>query len=240
MLMSEKTGVEVVHKNSLLSDLGKTQAFLTGLSIGKEILGESDARRFKDSEVDELMGANVTPGKVIILSSPYLRCIQTSFQILLGLKVAGVNTFDNTIYTNDFLKEYQSNRNQMSKKEMQDELTNINLPEFVKVKKGGDQLLIDITRENQAMSFARTRVFLDKLSQPTFEVNKIVPDIVICVTHSFFFINLCFLKGKLMEAYGLIDFCTYSRISIDHQSQSHLDIVNRHDHLDKLNFFQSL
>ena len=64
LLQAEKEGLEdpSLDKNALLSDLGKTQAFVTGMSIAKNL-------------------RPILPhgGKVLIMSSPYLRCLQTSF-----------------------------------------------------------------------------------------------------------------------------------------------------------------
>ena len=216
-------GKDMTKRNALLSDLGKTQAFLTGMSIAQNLR------------------PRLMPGaKISIMSSPYLRCIQTAFQVMLGMKVEGLQLEDMTIYYTDFLKEYQNQRNSMSKEEMLSDFKSLNLPEAVTVTPGGDQLPIDIVQETPDQSFARSRVFLDKLVQPNLTIGSSSPHVVICVTHSFFFINLYFLHSALMEAYGLIEYCSYARVLVDKNGKTKLDIVNHHSHLDKLNLTQKL
>ena len=220
----EDDGKDLTKRNALLSDLGKTQAFLTGMSIAQNLR-------------PRLMSG----AKIVVMSSPYLRCMQTAFQIILGMKVEGLDLQDMmTLYYTDFLKEYQNQRNSMSKEEMVFEFKSLNLPEAVTIAPGGDQLPIDIVQETPDQSFARTRVFLDKLVQPSLTIGNSSPHVIICVTHSFFFINLYFLHSALMEAYGLIEYCSYARVLVDQNGKTKLDIINHHSHLDKLNLIQKL
>lgn len=220
---NEDLGVQIDVRNTLLSDLGKSQSFLTGMSIAKGLKAEVKA-----------------DAKILIMSSPYLRCIQTAFQIMVGMRIENINVSDTTIFYTDFLKEYQNERNSMKKEDLLAEFRNLNLPVAVSISPGGDQLPIEITRESQGQSFARTKVFLDKLTNPNLQIDGIKPDVIICVTHSFFFINLYFMHSMIMEAYGLIEYCSYTRVAINEKGNTKLDIINRHQHLDKLNLIQKL
>ncbi len=225
LLQAEKLDREEevqVDKNALLSDFGKTQSFVTGMHI---------ARSMKNFPKDS---------KVIIMSSPYLRCLQTAFQIMLGLKMEGFRIYEPTIFYTDFLKEFQNEKTKMTKQEMQTEFKKLQLPESILIQPGGDQLPFDVTKESPGLSFARTRVFLDKLSRPNLEIGNIKPDVIICVTHSFWFINLLFMHELLMEAYGLIDYCSYCRVIIMDDGKTVVDMIKKHSHLDKLDFVHKL
>lgn len=216
----DDTTKDLIKRNTLLSDFGKTQSFVTGVSIAQT-----------------LKPRIVQGAKILIMSSPYLRCLQTAFQIMMGMQYEGAMLNDPTIYYTDFLKEYQNQKTKMTKEEMATEIQRLNLPDNISITEGGDQLPFEVTSETPGLSFVRTRVFIDKLASDILEINGVKPDVVICVTHQFFMINLYFQHMQMMEAYGLIDYCSFGRLLIDRKGHTKVDIVNHHQHLDKLSFF---
>lgn len=223
LLTIEKNGEGKPQKNAYLSDYGKAQAFVTGMSIAKNVrpLLKPDS-------------------KILILTSPYIRTVQTGFQIMLGMKTEGIQVYDTTLFYTDYLKEYQNHKTTMTKAELQAEFKMLNLPESILLQEGGDQLSEHVDSESPMTSYARTREFVDKLKNPELDIAGMNPDVIICVSHAFFFINLFFMFQKPMEAYGLIDYCSYSRLRIQEDKKSVLDIVNKHYHLDKLSLTQRL
>ena len=69
--------------NVSISQKGEYQAFLTGKSIVQDYIDKTDPKSLK---------------KIVMLASPYKRCIQTAVNICKGMEELSGEIFEKTIY----------------------------------------------------------------------------------------------------------------------------------------------
>lgn len=77
--------------NTLITPNGMDQALKTGIFLAQTL----DKQKNPDNQ------------EILILSSPYLRCIQTAYYIIQSLQKSNIKIYNNTIYYTSHLKEWQ-------------------------------------------------------------------------------------------------------------------------------------
>ncbi len=72
-----------------LTDIGRIQSFLTGQHLCKEI-------------------PDVKNKRLMLICSPYLRCLQTAENLVSGLQQTNISLYENTMFVEDALRERQN------------------------------------------------------------------------------------------------------------------------------------
>ena len=201
-------------KNPTLTYTGKYQAYTTG--------------RFLHTTHLAAYNQNT---EICIMSSPYLRCLQTAQFIAESLKMNKRTIQDNTIYVTEFLKEYQGPKNFATKTNLEYKWKKKFKPKGLKVKQLEGPLTMDVNREKVEDSYKRSLKFFNLLRSENLEVEGKKPKVIICVSHAFYVINLVLQYGKVMESHSPIDYCSTTKLVVDDWNSHRLELVNSDDHI---------
>lgn len=208
--------ITIPERNSRLTSKGEYQAFITG------------------RQIHSLLPKRKTMTKnhsVFILSSPYVRCVQSAVSIAAALKLTTRPVFKNTVYIVDNLKEYQNRKNFVSDFELERSYESLTPRFMIKLKKIELGVKMKKEVEDAPKSYVRVREIIDFMKTEDFLIEGEKPRFVICVTHAFFLLNMMLQYGKAMEANSPIDYCSLSKIEVG-DGRDELSVVNSCDHID--------
>ena len=212
------------NKNCELTEKGKYQSFVTGRTLHQKFL--PPAHKFDEP--------------ILVMSSPYLRCVQTAFNLITALKINNRKIHKNSIFVCPALKEYQSKNNKMSYRKLKRELSGIKLSMGVKLKELRifrlDKFKLEKNSfETPSQSYVRSRELMEVLKNQSFYLDNFRPKIVICITHAFFQLNCMLQYAKQMEGLSPIEYCSMSRIAVegDQAERDEMDVVNNSDHIEE-------
>ena len=167
------------EKNGKITEKGVEQALRSGDFIAKSLMNHPSFKIKTDS--------------VIIYSSPYIRCLETSIFIAKSLLKNNINVHNSTIYKTSFLKEYQkkSGDNDMTEEMWNNDLNlwipeNQNTLEGVRLRDSECQQPKSETsepkHESESDSEQRIKEFIDKQQANNYDGNQ--GKVVICCTHA--------------------------------------------------------
>lgn len=215
--------MHVRERNGRLTSKGEYQAFITGRALHSTYLPHT-----LDLPDDY---------PIFVLCSPYQRCIQTAFNLAVALKINGRKIFDNKIFIVDYLMEYRNEKNVVSDEELEETYNSLPLRFSLKTEKLKFPKKMNKEIEDPPKSFVRTREFLEVVKDENFTIRGAKPDLIVCVTHAFFLLNLMLQYGHAMEANSPIEYCSLNKIGLAGGCDS-LSVVNSCDHLDdSVNFY---
>lgn len=213
-----ETILDTRDKNTNLTEKGDYQSFLTGRIIHMNHLPHPLSIPKEDF--------------IFVLSSPYVRCVQSAIYLSAALKLNERKIYKNKIFIVDNLKEYQNEKNFVGNKILEKAYTELKIPFRLKLEKlkiGPD---VKKEVEDAPKSYIRVREFLEVIKNKELKIKGIKPKYIICLTHAFFLLNTMLQYGKVMEANSPIDYCSLNKILLQ-GDKDELVVVNSNDHLEE-------
>ena len=205
------------EQNTSITKRGAIQGYLTGSFIARQIR----KKKYKNSKP-----------RILILSSPYLRCIQTAINLVSGIKSNSLSIYHDSIFISDHLKEFQNKSNYMSKEDLRKELNDYLETQFKipvkesKIPNDNFEGLEEIPDSyNRAKDFIRRLIKGKKMEGDNGILAEQKFDVIVCVTHAFFVKNLLLQFGNVMSANSPIEYCSLSKIVIT-PLRKYIDISN--------------
>lgn len=228
------------EKNTLLTDMGRYQGFKSGKYLSDYI-----------SKLDQ-----ITPNpdneklSVLILSSPYRRCMDTAQHLVEALKFNDVNIHNDKIYLTSWIKEVQRENSKMSYNDLSKEAHNWILQNYRMAKSGvsfehslEQETGIDpnsVNEESISDSYERAKQFMDVQANMSSNDDKDLltnnnlkllagykGKYVICLTHAFFQKRIEILSGQMMMGHQRIHYCAITELTCEKRDPE--DIAKRDD-----------
>ena len=213
----DSRGSHPEERNPHLSVRGVKQASLVGKFLAEELMPEAEAS---------------TP--IIILTSGYWRCLQTSNQVVRCLEERKISS---QLYKSDWVREVQNKLTSSKREELDKEANHFKLgfhldisPEWHRVPLKTEEAI-----ETKMSAFQRALDFWDKLAAGEFDPieNKGQKVVFIVITHAFFVTSLICSIGQLLYNKEILE-CGVTKVVISPNGKSKLLLTNYGLHLQKL------
>lgn len=250
--LNPKNSKKVHEPNCSITRKGEYQSYLTGRAIDQDYLNE-----------DEEDNSELEP--VLVLASPYKRCVQTAINICKGLEVGGRKIYKNTIFISFQAQEYLNQKNKMTREELLTELMifkkkfsipyELRLAPFEESPPDQSNFIpheVDLNAEqiqtwqlnhpayieDAPKSYIRTRRLLKKLKSSSLRIDEYHPETIILVSHYVTILNSLLQYARVMEANSPIHYCSMSLIKLKRVKYPHLIKFDKDSEAQKNQMFE--
>lgn len=196
--------------NTLITSEGEKEAEKTGEHINKHL----EYLRFNGIELEPQ-----------IISSPYLRCVQTALGVMKGLKKSSSLKIDYDLEELQLARYFAED--EFLKKKVEEHIIENKIDikvEFFKSRRR--KLLKEKTVETPSEGYDRVREYME-------EVGKLERRrrCYIFVTHAFFQKGIMIFSRRGQLASNLIDYCSINLLTIKNSGELKSILTNSNDHL---------